>query len=42
MDIRNIIKNYISTKELIDYGYYININQYFQIANINDDKKYKN
>jgi hypothetical protein len=40
MNIKDIIKDYIPTKEFINYGYYMNIKQYFQIARINDDKKY--
>ena len=40
MNITDIIKDYIPTKEFINYGYYMNIKQYFQIARINDDKKY--
>ena len=40
MDIKDIIKKYIPTKEFINYGYYMNIQKYYQIAKINDNVNY--
>lgn len=40
MNIKDIIKKYIPTMEFINYGYYANIHNYYQIARINEDKKY--